>query len=75
MLKTTIKGVGKISNKDCIVKICTNRCCVITALFNVIPGNPIPLLYAICIKMIECIKHAEFIKWHKDVSNRVPQLP
>ncbi len=75
-LMTTIKGLGKISGMDCIVKICTNICCVITALFDVRPGNPVPLLYAICIKTIECIKHLNFIKWHNNaVNERVPQLP
>jgi hypothetical protein len=42
--------------------------------FDVWPGNPVPLLYAICIKTIKCIKHLEFFKWHNDVSDRVPQL-
>jgi hypothetical protein len=74
-LKSTIQEFGKITTMDCIVKICTKVCCVITALFDVRPGNPISLLYAICIKLVECIKHPEFIKWHNNISNRVPQLP
>ncbi len=60
---------------DCIVKVCTNICCVITALFDVWTGNPVPLLYSICIKTIEVIKHPEFIKWHNNIHGKVPQLP
>ncbi len=60
---------------DCIIKIWAKVCCVITALFDVRPGNPVPLLYAIYIKTVESIKHPGFIKWHTDISNRVPQLP
>jgi hypothetical protein len=74
-LKTTIEGLGKISRMECIVKICTNICCVITALIDVRPGNPVPLFYAVCIKTIECIKHPNFIKWHNNVNERVPHLP
>jgi hypothetical protein len=59
---------------DCIVKICTNLCCVITALFDIRPSNPVPLPYAIGIKTVKCIKHPEFIKWHNNVTIRVPQL-
>jgi hypothetical protein len=47
---------------------------MITALFDIWTGNPIPLLYSVCIKTIEIIKHPEFIKWHNDVHG-VPQLP
>jgi hypothetical protein len=61
-LKTTIEGLGEIYSMDCIVKICANVCCVITALFDIRAGNPIPLLYSVCIKMIEMVKHPEFIK-------------
>jgi hypothetical protein len=41
VLKTTIEGLGKITSMDCIVKICANVCCVITAFFNIRPGNPV----------------------------------
>ena len=74
-LKTAIDGLGKISNMDCIVKVCANICCVITALFDVRTGNPVPLLYSVCIKTIEVIKHPKFIKWHNDVNGKVAQLP
>ncbi len=74
-LKMTIKGLGKIHSMDCIVKICANVCCVITALFNIRAGNPIPLLYSDCIKTIEVFKHPKFIKWHNKVHDKVPQLP
>jgi len=74
-LKTTIEGLGKIHSMDCIVKICANVCCVITALFDIRAKNPVPLLYSVCIKMIEVVKHPEFIKWHSEVHDKVLQLP
>ena len=74
-LKTTIEGLGKIHSMDCIVKICANVCCVITALFDIWAGNPVPLLYSVCIKTIEVVKHPKFIKWHNEVHDKVPQLP
>ncbi len=74
-MKTTIEGLGKIYSIDCIVKICANVCCVITALFDIRAGNPVPLLYSICIKTIEVVKHPEFIKWHSEVHDKIPQLP
>ena len=52
-LKTTIVGLGRIHNMDCIVRICVNMCCVTTALFDIWAGNPIPLLYSICIKRLK----------------------
>jgi len=60
---------------ECIVKICANICSVITAIFDIRAGNPIPLLYSVCIKAIEVIKHPEFIKWHAEVREKVSQLP
>ena len=74
-LKTTIEGLGRIHSMDCIVKICANICCVTTALFDIRAGNPIPLLYSVCIKTIEVIKHPDFIKWHTEIRDKVPQLP
>ena len=74
-IKTTIEGLGKIHSMDCIVKICANICCVITAIIDIRAGNPIPLLYSTCIKTIEVTKHPDFMKWHAEVSNKVPQLP
>ncbi len=74
-LKSTIKGLGKITSMDYIVKISANLCCIITALFDIQPGNLVPVLYLTCIKMIEFIKHLDFIRWHMDVKENVPQLP
>jgi hypothetical protein len=74
-IKSTIEGLGKIQNMECIVKICANICCVIIAIFDIRARNPIPLLYSVCIKTIEVIKHPEFIKWHAEVREKVPQLP
>ena len=73
-LKTLIEGLGKITSMDCIMKICANACCLITALFDIQPGNPVPLLYQVSIKMIGFIKHLDFIRWHADVHESVPQL-
>ena len=73
-MKTTIEGLGKIHSMDCIVKICANVCCVINALFDIWAGKPVPLLYSVCIKTIEVVKHPEFIKWHSEVHDKVPQL-
>ncbi len=74
-LKTTIEGLCKITSMECIVKICANVFCIITAFFDIRPGNPIPLLYSICIKTIEFIKNLDFICWHAEVCKDVPQLP
>jgi hypothetical protein len=73
-LKSTIEGLGKITSMDCIVKKSTNLCCIVTALFDIQPGNPVPVLYSTCLKMIEFIKHLKFIHWHVDVKENVPQL-
>ena len=75
-LKTMIEGLDKITSIDCIVKICVNLvCCVITALFDIQPGNPVPLLYQVSLKMIGFIKHLDFIHWHANVCESIPQLP
>jgi hypothetical protein len=73
-LKTTIKGLGKITSMECIVKICANICCMITAFFDIRPSNPVPLLYSICIKTIKFVKNLDFIRWHAEVHGDVPQL-
>jgi hypothetical protein len=74
-LKSIIKGLGKITSMDCIVKISANVCCIVTALFDIQPGNPFPVLYLTCIKMIEFIKHLHFIHWYADIKENVLQLP
>ena len=74
-MKTTIEGLGKIHSMDCIIKICANVYCVISALFDIRAGNPVPLLYSGCIKTIEVVKHPEFIKWHNEIHIKVLQLP
>jgi hypothetical protein len=74
VLKTTIKGLGMITGMECIIKICANICCVITALFDVDGSNPVLLLYSVCIKTIDFVKSLDFIQWHATVHARVPQL-
>ena len=75
VLKTMIEGLGKITGMDCIMMICANICCIITALYNIQPLNPVPLLYQVAIKTISFIKHLDFIHWHTYVRKSVPQLP
>jgi hypothetical protein len=75
ILKTTIKGLGMISGMECVVKICANICCVVTAFFDIDGSNPVPLLYSVCIKTIDFVKSLDFIHWHAIVRARVPQLP
>jgi len=75
ILKTTIEGLGTISGMECIVKICVNVSCVVTAFFDIDGSNPVPLLYSVCIKTIDFVKHLDFIQWHATVKARVPQLP
>jgi hypothetical protein len=75
LLKTTIKGLGMIYGMECIVKICTNVCCVVTALFDVDGSNSVPLLFSMCIKTISFVKSLDFIQWHAIVCAQVPQLP
>jgi hypothetical protein len=45
------------------------------ALFDIQPGNPVPFLYQVSIKMIGFIKHLDLIRWHADVRESIPQLP
>ncbi len=73
-LKTTIKGLGMISGRECIVKICANVCCIVTAFIVINSSNPVPLLYSMCIKMIDFVKQLDFIQWHAIMCARVPQL-
>ena len=75
LLKTTIKGLGMISGVECIMKICANVCCVVTALFDIDGSNPVVLLFSVCIKIIDFVKSLDFIQWHAIVRTRVPQLP
>ena len=75
ILKTTIEGLGMISGMECVVKICANVCCVVTAFVDIDGSNPVPLLYSVCIKTIDFVKSLDFIQWHAIVCARVPQLP
>ncbi len=75
VLKTTIEVLGMITGMECIIKICANVCCVITALFDIDCSNPVLLLYSVCIKPIDFVKRLNFIKWHAIVHAHVPQLP
>jgi hypothetical protein len=75
LLKTTIKGLGMISGMECVVKICANVCCVVTAFFDITGSNPVLLLYSMCIKTIDFVKSLDFIQCHAIVRTQVPQLP
>ncbi len=74
-MKTTIKGLGMISRMECVIKICANVCCVITAFFDIDGSNPVSLLYSVCIKTIDFVKSLNIIQWHAIIRARVPQLP
>jgi hypothetical protein len=74
-LKTTIEGLGMITGMVCILKICANICCIITALFHIDGNNPVPILYSVCIKTIDFVNHLDLIQWHASVRNCIPQLP
>jgi hypothetical protein len=64
-----------ITGMECIVKICTNVCCVVTALFDIDGSNPVLLLHSMCIKTIDFVKSLDFIQWHAIVHACFPQLP
>ena len=64
-----------ITGMKCIVKICANVCCIVTALFDIDGSNPVLLLYNVCIKTIDFVKSLDLIQWHVIVHTRVPQLP
>jgi hypothetical protein len=74
-LKTTIKSLGMITGMECFVKICTNVCCIVTALFDIDGSNPVPLLYSVCIKTIDFVKSLDFIQWHAIMHAHISQLP
>ncbi len=63
-----------ISGMECIVKIFANVCCDVMAFFDIDGSNPVLLLYSVCIKTINFVKHLDFIQCHAIVCTRVPQL-
>ncbi len=72
--KTTIESLGRIDNIDCIVKICANIYGFIHSFFHVKKGKH-PLIYKLCIKMIDCITHQELPCWHSANIKLLPHLP
>jgi hypothetical protein len=52
--KNTLKGLGKIENIHCIVRIAANICGFIHAFFDVEKGTR-PLIYELCIQIMDCI--------------------
>jgi len=60
---------------ECIIKICANVFCIATAFFGIDGSNPVPLLYSVCIKTIDFVKHLDFIQWHATIHASIPQLP
>jgi hypothetical protein len=52
--KITVKGLGKIENIHCIVRIAANICGFIRAFFDVEKGTR-PLIYELCILIMDCI--------------------
>jgi hypothetical protein len=52
-LKSVIEGLGKITSMDCIVKISSNVCCIIMALFDIQPCSPV-LVLCVCVCVCVC---------------------
>ncbi len=75
VLKTTIEGLGMMTGMECIIKIYTNVCCIVTALFDIDGSNSVPLLCRVCIKTIDFVKSLDFIQLHAIVHACILQLP
>ncbi len=72
--KTTIKGLGKIENIHCIVRIAANICGFICAFFDIEKGTR-PLIYELCIQIMDCITQQDFTCWYNANKEQMPQLP
>jgi hypothetical protein len=72
--KTTVEGLGKIKNIYCIVKIATNICSFIRAFFD-IESSTRPIIYKLCIQIMDCITQQDFTRWHSANKEHLPHLP
>jgi hypothetical protein len=72
--KTTVEGLGKIENVHCIVRIAANICGFIRAFFDVEKGTW-PLIYELCIQIMDCITQQDLTHWYNVNKERMPQLP
>ncbi len=72
--KTTVEGLGKIKNIYCIVKIAANICGFIRAYFDIESGT-CPVIYELCIQIMDCISQQDFTHWHSANKERLPHLP
>jgi hypothetical protein len=72
--KTTVEGLGKIENIHCIVRIAANICGFIRAFFDVEKGT-LPLIYELCIQIMDCITQQDFTRWYNANKEQMPQLP
>jgi hypothetical protein len=72
--KTTVEGLGKIENIYCIVKIAANICGFIRAFFD-IESSTCPVIYELCIQIIDCITQHDFTRWHSTNKECLPHLP
>jgi hypothetical protein len=72
--KTTIEGLGKIKNIYCILKIAANICGFIRAFFDIESGTR-PVIYKLCIQIMDCITQQDFTHWHSANKEHLPHLP
>ncbi len=72
--KTTVEGLGKIENIYCIVKIAANICGFICAFFD-IESSTCPVIYELCIQIMDCITQQDFTCWHSANKECLPHLP
>jgi hypothetical protein len=72
--KTTVERLGKIENIYCIMKIAANICSFIHAFFDIESGT-CPVIYKLCIQIMDCITQQDFTHWHGANKERLPHLP
>jgi hypothetical protein len=72
--KMTVEGLGKIKNIYCIVKIAANICGFIRAFFDIESGT-CPVIYKLCIQIMDCITQQDFTHWHSANKEHLPHLP
>jgi hypothetical protein len=69
-----LKDLKKIENIYCIVKIAANICGFIRA-FSDIESGIRPVIYELCIQIMDCITQQDFTNWHSANKERLPHLP
>jgi hypothetical protein len=69
--KMTVEGLGKIKNIYCIVKIVANICGFICAFFDIESGT-CPVIYKLCIQIMDCITQQDFTHWNSAIKSICP---